>query len=103
MIAYSDWLHLFAYGGLAMSLAYAFQHSNRPEWQILVAVGLITVGYGVSIELLQSGLAERTFAIKDMLVNAVGAVVAVAVWRGLCRYARFYQARRIADLELPVE
>ena len=102
VIAYSDWLHMFAYGGLALSLAYAFQHSTRPEWQVLLAVGLITVGYGVTIELLQSGLAERTFALADMLVNAIGAVIAVAAWRGLCRYVQFYRAKRLQDLEVSI-
>ena len=85
-----------------MSLAYAFQHSTRPEWQVLLAVGLITVGYGVSIELLQSGIAERTLTLADMFVNAIGAVVAVAAWRGLCRYVQFYRARRLRDLDLSV-
>ena len=103
VIAYSNWLHMFAYGGLAMSLAYAFHHSSRPEWQILLAVGIVTVGYGVSIELLQSGLVERTFAVGDMLVNAVGAVVAVAAWRGLNRYVQFYRARRVGDFEVPFQ
>ena len=64
---------------------------------------LLTVGYGVSIELLQAGLPDRTFAITDMLVNAVGAVIAVGVWRGLTRYIRFYRARAVSDLEVPVQ
>lgn len=103
VIAYADWLHLFAYGGLAMTLAYALHHVTRPDWQILLAVGLITLSFGIGIELLQAGLVERTFAVADILVNATGAVVAVVVWRGLLRYVQFYQARRIADLEVPVE
>ena len=103
LVPFSDWLHLLAYTGLALTLAYAFQDSLRPDWQVLLAVFLLTVGYGVGIELLQAGLPDRTFAITDMLVNAVGAVIAVAGWRGLTRYARFYRARGVGDIEAPVQ
>ena len=103
LFPFSDWLHLLAYGGFAVTLAYAFQHSTLPEWQVLLAVFLVTVGYGASIELLQAGLPNRTFAVADMVVNALGAALAVAMWRGLTRYVRFYQTRRVTDLELPIQ
>lgn len=103
LFPFSDWLHLLAYGGFAVTLAYAFQHSTRPAWQVLLAVFLITVGYGVSIELLQAGLPNRSFAVADMLVNALAAALAVAGWRALTRYVRFYRTRRVADLEVPIQ
>lgn len=99
---YSDWLHFLAYACLAVMLAYALHDSRLPEWQVVVLVGVCAIGYGVTIEVMQSRLPSRTFAVADMGVNAVGAAVAVACWRLLARYVRFYRATRIADLERPV-
>ena len=102
LFPYSDWLHFLAYACLAVMLAYALHDSRLSEWQVFLFVFVCAVGYGVTIELLQSRLPSRTFAVGDMGVNAVGAAVAVLCWRGLVRYVRFYQAARPADLEPPV-
>jgi VanZ family protein len=99
---YSDWLHFLAYACLAVMLAYALHDSRLPNWQVFVLVVVCAIGYGITIELLQSRLPSRTFAVEDMGVNAVGAGVAVVCWRLLVRYVRFYRATRIADLERPV-
>lgn len=103
LVRFSDWLHFLAYGGLAVTLAYALHDSPRPDWQVLAVVFTVAVCYGAAIELLQATLPSRTFAIGDMLVNAVGAAVAVGCWRLLVRYTRFYRASRPTDLEVPVE
>lgn len=102
LFPFSDWLHFLAYGGLAAVLAYALHDSTRPDWQVLLIVFLVAFTYGAAIELLQATLPTRTFDPTDMVVNAVGAVVAVGCWRLLTRYVRFYRARRVADLETPV-
>ncbi|GAB7008077.1 VanZ family protein [Halorubrum trueperi] len=102
LFPYSDWLHFLAYACLAVMLAYALHDARLSDWQVFVLVLMCAVGYGVGIELLQSRLPSRTFAIEDMGVNAVGAAVAVVCWRLLVRYARFYRAARPADLEPPI-
>jgi hypothetical protein len=53
LINLSYWLHLLVYLGLSIVLAYAFQPSPRPDWQILLAVFTLAVGYGVGIQLIQ--------------------------------------------------
>ncbi|EMA63075.1 VanZ family protein [Halorubrum lipolyticum] len=103
LFPYSDWLHFLAYACLAVMLAYALHDSRLREWQVFVLVFVCAVGYGVTIELLQSRLPSRTFAVGDMGVNATGAAVAVVCWRVLVRYVRFYRAARPADLESPLD
>lgn len=102
LFSYSDWLHFLAYAGLAVVLAYALHDSHRPAWQLFVLVFVCAVGYGVTIELLQSRLPSRTFAFGDMGVNAVGAVVATIFWRVFSRYVRFYRAASPRDIKSPV-
>ncbi|WP_050033616.1 VanZ family protein [Halorubrum halophilum] len=102
LFPYSDWLHFLAYACLAVMLAYALQDSRLAEWQVFVVVFVCAVGFGVTIELLQSRLPSRTFAFGDMGVNAVGSAVAVVCWRVLVRYVRFYRVARPADLEPPI-
>jgi VanZ family protein len=102
LIPYSDWLHFLAYACLAVMLAYALHDARLPGWQVVVLVFGCAVGYGVTIELLQSRLPSRTFAFGDMGVNATGAAVAVLCWRVLVRYVRFYRVARAAEVESPL-
>ncbi|MDB9234793.1 VanZ family protein [Halorubrum ezzemoulense] len=102
VLPYSTWLHGLAYAGLAVTLAYAFQDSVWRDRTVLVVVFLVAVGYGGSIELLQSTLDARTADVGDLLVNAIGAAAAAVCWRVLTRWVRFYRVRRAADLETPV-
>jgi len=86
----SAWFHAVGYAVLALALAYAL-HRSRPTWQVVcVAFALATV-YGVGIELVQSTLAYRAFEVGDIVVNAVGAAVAVAGWRLAVSRVRFYR------------
>ena len=93
LINLSYWLHTLAYLGLSVVLAYALQSSARPDWQILLVVFALAVGYGVGIELVQLQLPTRTFDIRDILVNGVGAALAVTGWKIANRYIRFYRLR----------
>ena len=102
VLPYSTWLHGLAYAGLAVTLAYALQDSPWRDRTVLVLVFLVAVGYGGSIELLQSTLDARTADVGDLLVNAVGAAIAAVCWRVLTRWVRFYRVRRVAELEAPV-
>ncbi|OYR42840.1 VanZ family protein [Halorubrum sp. Hd13] len=102
LVPYSDWLHFLAYACLAVMLAYALHDSRLRGWHVFLLVFCCAVGYGVTIELLQSRLPSRTFAFGDIGVNATGAAVAVVCWRAIVRYARFYRAAQLADIESPV-
>jgi len=99
---YGTWLHGLAYAGLAVTLAYALQDRPWRDRTVLVVVFLLAVGYGGSIELLQSTLDARTADFGDLLTNAVGAAVAAVCWRALARWVRFYRVRRVGDVEIPV-
>lgn len=103
ILPFSKWMHLLAYGGLAMALAYALHESPRPDWQILSVVFLIAVGYGAGVELVQATVPYRSYSRLDMVVNAVGAAVAVGLWRALVRYVRFYRVRTLEELQTPVQ
>ncbi len=103
LFPFSDWLHFLAYGGLAATLAYALHDSPHPDWQVLLIVFCVTFTYGAAIEFIQLTLPGRTFDVGDMIVNAIGAAVAVGCWRLLVRYARFYRARQPTDLKAPIQ
>ena len=94
LISLSYWLHTLAYLGLSVVLAYALQSSPRPDWQILLIVFALAVGYGISIELIQLPLPTRSFDVRDILVNGLGAALAVTGWKIATRYVRFYRLRR---------
>jgi VanZ family protein len=96
------WLHAIGYAGLAFVLAYALQTSPRPDWQILCVVFAFVTAYGAGIELIQSTLAYRTFDVGDILVNALGAAVAVIGWKLLVRRVQFYRCRRADALRPPL-
>jgi hypothetical protein len=99
----STWFHLLGYAGLAVTLAYALQHSPRPNWQLLSLVFVLATAYGVGMELIQSTLAYRTFDTGDILVNAGVAALAMAGWNLLCRRVRFYRCQRLDALRPPVD
>jgi len=98
----SVWLHFAGYAGLAVAVAYAMTDGQRPGWQVVAVAFAAAVAYGVGIELVQSTVPARQFSYADMGVNALGAGLAAGAWRLLVRRARFYRARRPADLEPPV-
>ena len=102
LLGLSTWLHLLAYAGLAATLSYTLHDSPRPDWQVLAIVFVAAASYGAGVELVQSTLSARTAAYDDVLVNALGAGVAVASWRLVGRYVRFYRVRRREDLRVPV-
>ncbi|MFB6255205.1 MAG: VanZ family protein [Haloplanus sp.] len=102
LVSQSTWLHATGYAGLAVVLAYALQPVPRPAWQVLCAVFVLATASGTGIELLQATVACRTFDVVDILINAVGAAVAVVGWTLLVGRARFYRCRRLASLWPPL-
>lgn len=74
------WLHALAYAAFAGSLAVALAPGRSPA-AVAALAALFAVGYGVGIEFAQAPLAERHFSVADMAADAVGAILAVVVWR----------------------
>ena len=79
-IGFTVYLHLLAYAGLAVVIGYAIASIDRRT--LVVAAALATL-YGAAIELLQGPIPYRTTATADGVINAIGAVVGAALWRGL--------------------
>lgn len=80
------WLHVVAYAGLGLTVAYALVDSRYGRagraLRLVVAVGL----YGALIEVLQAPLPERYFALDDLVANTIGSAVALA-WYAVEAYA----------------
>lgn len=72
-LAISSVLHLLAYAGLAVALAYATVEFDASWRRRTVAVIVLATSYGLGIELLQGVTAERTASTLDALVNLAGA------------------------------
>lgn len=83
-LAVSFVLHLLAYAGLAVTLAYATVEFDAPRRRRAVAVIVLAASFGLGIELLQGTTAERTASPLDALVNLVGASLALG-WYALER------------------
>lgn len=85
------YVHLLAYAGFALVLGYALVDSPRPDWHVLAIVFLIAFGVGIAMELLQLTLPNRHTSIRDVVMNAVGAAIAVGLWRYLLGRVRLYR------------
>jgi VanZ family protein len=81
-------LHVVAYAGLSLALAYAtVELSDRPARRVALVLG-VAVGYGVAVELLQAPLPERYYSVADMVANALGASAALG-WLAVERVAAY--------------
>ncbi|PSP80459.1 antibiotic resistance protein VanZ [Halobacteriales archaeon QS_1_68_20] len=78
LVGMDKWVHAVAYGGLAVTVAYAVPARSRTR--LVIAVGA-AVGFGLVVESVQYGLPFRSFDLVDATANATGAVLAAAVWR----------------------
>lgn len=72
--------HLILYGVLALLLLVAFAQSLRPSRSSMLAAVAIASVYGISDEFHQSFVPGRDASVFDLLVNTVGATIAVVVW-----------------------
>ncbi|WP_396610681.1 VanZ family protein [Haloferax sp. S1W] len=77
LVGVDKWLHAGAYAGLGFGVAFALR--ARAVSTLLVAVVIATV-YGMGIELFHGVLSYRTFAVADMLANALGATLGGLLW-----------------------
>jgi hypothetical protein len=80
LLPLDKWRHLLAYAAVAGSLVYATLDSDRPTHRLALAVVLVTVLYGVGIELVQSQIPNRYFSVADAYANAVGALLVTPVY-----------------------
>ncbi|CCQ34177.1 VanZ family protein [Halorhabdus tiamatea SARL4B] len=74
------WLHAFGYAFLSLTLLYALLDTPDGPTVSPLVVPVIVVAYGTLLELVQLLIPYRTFAVGDILADAVGAVAVVAVW-----------------------
>ncbi|AUG46444.1 hypothetical protein BVU17_02495 [Haloarcula taiwanensis] len=81
-VALDKWVHALSYGVLTALLAWGRRARSIPLVAALVAVA---VCYGAGIELLQRLVPSRGLSGADFLANAVGAVLAGALWLALGR------------------
>lgn len=72
------WVHVGSYALLAYLLAFAVLAERL--W-VFVAVVVASVLFGAGVELVQSTIPYRTTELADVVANAAGAVLAVAVWK----------------------
>lgn len=79
---WDQWQHFAAYGALAYALAYALVDWEFRGRVAAVFVILAVTAFGLSIELLQHVVPERSFDVEDVIANAIGAV-SVLVWFAL--------------------
>ncbi|GAB3691645.1 hypothetical protein GCM10028857_29270 [Salinarchaeum chitinilyticum] len=87
-VAISYVLHVVAYAGLALTIAYALVDAG-PSWRrrALTAFALATA-FGLGIELVQATTADRTPSLLDATANAAGATIVLG-WYALERRCAF--------------
>ncbi|WP_353635025.1 VanZ family protein [Halobacterium sp. NMX12-1] len=71
-------LHVVAYLGLGLALAYATAHLRDRIWTRIAVVLVLAVGYGLLIEGIQGTQPNRYASLNDALANVIGALLASA-------------------------
>jgi VanZ family protein len=72
------WRHFVAYGAFGGSLSYALADRETSTGRLVLVVAMVSVVYGVGIELWQSLLPERYLSIGDALANVLGALLSLS-------------------------
>lgn len=67
--------HLTSYGVLAALVLYALAGRRSPRWQHVAVAYAVCLAYGISDEIHQAFVPDRTGRIDDLMVDAVGAAV----------------------------
>ena len=81
-------LHVLAYLGLGLTLAYATVHLRDRFWTRIALVLALSVGYGLLIEGIQATQPNRYASLSDALANVVGALLA-STWFFVERHLRY--------------
>ena len=79
VVGLDKYLHALAFGVLAVTIAVALRATSVER--LVTTVVLVTVGYGLVVELVQLPLPYRSFSLLDVAADAVGAIVVALVWR----------------------
>lgn len=81
--------HLIAYATLGALLLVALARGGRPRLTYAIVAWALAVGYGLTDELHQSFVPDRTGRLNDVAVDAVGAAIGVGLaWLVLQALAR---------------
>jgi VanZ family protein len=83
--------HALAFAALAAVWLVAWAVSRPRLWQPVAAL----MGYGLLIELLQAGIPGRSADVADLVGDAAGLALGLAVAAGLGHVLRRRQARRV--------
>ena len=75
--------HLLLFGVLALLLLLALAGSKRPAGTVQIVAVVGAVLYGVSDELHQSFVPGRDASVLDVVVDTIGATIAVVFWTRL--------------------
>jgi VanZ family protein len=67
--------HLTTYAVLAALLLYALAGPRSPRWQHLLVAYAVCLVYGISDEIHQAFVPDRTGRIDDLMVDALGAAI----------------------------
>ncbi len=73
-------IHLIEYGSFSLAALWGMSGTKRVEW-VELKVGLLSLLLGVSDELLQGINPERVFDLRDIVINVVGALIAIVLFR----------------------
>ncbi|WP_255150839.1 VanZ family protein [Halorarius halobius] len=81
-VGFDKWLHAAGYAALAASLGYArLPAGGRLSTRALVGVALVSLAFGVGVELVQGPLPYRSLSAADAAADAVGAVAGALPFR----------------------
>lgn len=72
--------HLVLYGALALLILFAVSHEQRPAQATQISAVLLACLYGISDEMHQSFVPGRDASLCDVVVNTIGASIAVGLW-----------------------
>jgi VanZ family protein len=81
-------LHFIAYGGFALAMIYATARMRDHVVRRAVLVIVVSIGFGIAIELAQAPLANRYATVGDVLANSAGVFLA-ASWLLVERRLRY--------------
>lgn len=84
-VGLDKWLHALAFAGFAAVLTFALVDTGLSTRRVVLAVVVLSVGYGLAIELLQGALPTRHLGPLDLAADAIGTVAVVLVWRAVDR------------------
>ena len=70
--------HIILFGGFVIFWSYGLSHGRNQEsmYKLFRNLFLISVGYGILMEFVQSIFTKRAFEVMDMIADAAGACIA---------------------------